>query len=64
MLPDTVQFMSYSERSQLATHPLTIKLLSLMDSKETNLALSADVKTTAELLKVCVECVVTLFDIV
>ena len=46
------QIMSYTERSQLAANPLAKRLLSLMDSKETNLALSADVKTSHELVKV------------
>ncbi|XP_064399706.1 uridine 5'-monophosphate synthase-like [Halichondria panicea] len=43
--------MSYTERSQLAANPIAKKLLSLMDSKETNLAFSADVKTSHELVK-------------
>ncbi len=46
------QIMSYTERSQLAANPIAKKLLSLMDSKETNLAFSADVKTSHELVKV------------
>ena len=47
-----VQLMTYSRRAAMATHPVTKRLLALMDEKKTNLAVSADVSTAQELLKV------------
>ena len=44
--------MSFKERAQHTSNPLTKKLFELMEKKSTNLALSADVKTSAELLEV------------
>lgn len=44
--------LSYNERAQMCINPLTKRLLQLMDQKSTNLALSADVSTSAQLLKV------------
>jgi uridine monophosphate synthetase len=43
--------MNFSVRAQLANAPLAKKLLELMARKHTNLCVSADVKTKAELLK-------------
>lgn len=47
-----LQMMSFSERAESAVHPLTKRLLKLMDRKHSNLALSADVTTSDELVKV------------
>ena len=44
--------LSYTERAQLSTNTLAKRLLQLMEQKSTNLALSADVGTSAELLEV------------
>ncbi|OGH87447.1 MAG: orotidine 5'-phosphate decarboxylase [Candidatus Magasanikbacteria bacterium RIFOXYC2_FULL_42_28] len=43
--------LSYSQRSTLCTNPTAKQLLYLMDSKQTNLCLAADVTTKAELLQ-------------
>ncbi len=43
---------SYSERAKLCTNPTAKKLLDLMDDKQTNLSIAADVITKAELLKI------------
>ena len=45
-------YLSYSERAQLSSNALAKRLLQLMDQKSTNLALSADVSTSAQLLEV------------
>jgi len=42
---------THQERAKHCTSPLAKRLLQLMDTKKTNLALSADVTTSAELLK-------------
>jgi len=42
--------LSFEARAELTTHPLTKKLFSLMATKQTNLALSADVTSKHELL--------------
>lgn len=44
--------LSYTERAQLSSNTLAKRLLLLMDQKSTNLALSADVSTSAQLLEV------------
>ena len=44
--------LSYTERAQLSSNMLAKRLLLLMDQKSTNLALSADVSTSAQLLEV------------
>ncbi len=44
--------LSYGERSLLATNPSAKKLFSIMEEKKSNLALSADVTTKDELLKI------------
>ncbi len=44
--------MSYGRRSDLCTHPLGARLLRLMDEKNTNLALSADVTSSSQLIRV------------
>ena len=43
---------TFSERATLCTNPTAIQLLTLMDEKKSNLALSLDVTTKAELLKI------------
>ncbi|TVY43244.1 Orotidine 5'-phosphate decarboxylase [Lachnellula occidentalis] len=48
--PHDVTRVSYSERAQNVTHPLSSYLLRLMTIKKSNLCLSADVSTTKELL--------------
>jgi uridine monophosphate synthetase len=48
--PHNVTRISYSERAQNATHPLSSYLLRLMTLKKSNLCLSADVSTTNQLL--------------
>ncbi len=44
------KILSYTERATLCTNPVAKKLLQLMDQKETNLAVAADVTTKKELL--------------
>lgn len=44
------KYNSYSERSKLALNPTGSRLLALMDEKKSNLALSADVTSSKELL--------------
>ena len=48
------QVYTHSERAALCQHPLTQKLLTIMDMKKTNLALSADVTSSKQLLSVCI----------
>ena len=43
--------LSYHERTQFCSNPVAIRLLELMSTKETNLALSADVTNKKELLQ-------------
>ncbi|MDF2529835.1 MAG: pyrF [Gammaproteobacteria bacterium] len=43
--------LSFETRAELAAHPLTKRLFKLMANKQSNLALSADVTTKQELLK-------------
>ncbi len=43
---------SFAARSTLTPHPLTRRILTLMEDKGTNLALSADVSSSQQLLKV------------
>lgn len=47
--------LSYSSRAKLCEHPLAKRLFSLMDEKEINLALSADVTSCEDLLKLADE---------
>ncbi|MFA5076150.1 MAG: orotidine-5'-phosphate decarboxylase [Patescibacteria group bacterium] len=47
--------MKYSDRAKLCTNPTAIKLLNLMEQKQTNLAIAADITTSAELLKIADE---------
>ncbi len=47
--------LSYADRAQLCTNPTAKKLLELMDTKQTNLAIAADVITKKELLKIADE---------
>ncbi len=46
------QVLTYKERADLCTHPVTRQLFSIMSEKETNLAFSADVTSSQELLQV------------
>lgn len=48
--------LSYSQRAQFALNPLGKNLLHLMDEKQTNMAVSADVVTAAELLAIAESC--------
>jgi len=47
--------LTYSQRSALCANPTAKKLLELMDAKQTNLAIAADVITKKELLKIADE---------
>ncbi len=47
--------LTYIERSKLCTNPASIRLFRLMEEKQTNLAIAADVTTKAELLKIAEE---------
>ena len=47
-----LQRLRFRERSELCVNPLTARLLSIMDKKKTNLAVSADVKMASRLLEV------------
>ena len=49
---DIVQFYSYEERMSHCIHPVAKRLLSIMAEKHSNLAFSADVTSSKELLKV------------
>jgi orotidine 5'-phosphate decarboxylase subfamily 1 len=44
--------MKYSDRAKLCMNPTAVKLLNLMDEKQTNLAIAADVTTKEELIKI------------
>ena len=46
----TKKRLSYKERAQLCSNPVAKKLFNLMEEKQTNLVLAADVTTTQELL--------------
>ena len=43
--------LSYSDRAKLCLHPLSKRLLNLLEEKQSNLCLSADVTSKSELLK-------------
>lgn len=45
----------YSKRIQFAKNAITEKLLTIMDTKQTNLCLAADVTTSADLIKLATE---------
>lgn len=47
--------LSYLQRAELCTNPTAIKLFNLMDSKQTNLCIAADVTAKAQLLKIADE---------
>lgn len=47
--------LSYSQRADMCSNPTAKKLLNLMEKKQTNLAIAADVITKAELLKIADE---------
>ncbi|MEK9182937.1 MAG: orotidine-5'-phosphate decarboxylase [Patescibacteria group bacterium] len=47
--------LAYSERAKLCVNPAAKQLLQLMDDKQTNLALAADVTTKKELLQIASE---------
>ncbi len=49
------QRLSYGERAELAHHPLTKRLFSLMEEKKTNLSLSADVTSSKQLIQLADE---------
>lgn len=42
--------MSFGARAALATHPVAAQLLSIMESKRTNVCVSADVESAQELI--------------
>jgi hypothetical protein len=46
---------SYAQRAEQCANPTAKKLLMLMDKKQTNLAIAADVTTRAEILKIAQE---------
>ncbi|MBD3311067.1 MAG: orotate phosphoribosyltransferase [Candidatus Magasanikbacteria bacterium] len=46
---------TYTRRADLCTNPIAKKLLNLMDKKQSNLAIAADVTTKAELIKIADE---------
>ena len=50
--PPSPSHISFTERAQLSSNALAKRLLLLMDQKSTNLALSADVSTSAQLIEV------------
>jgi uridine monophosphate synthetase len=50
--PQSPSHLSYTERAHLSSNALAKRLLLLMEQKSTNLALSADVSTSAQLLEV------------
>ena len=50
--PPSPVHLSYTERAQLSSNALVKRLLLLMDQKATNLALSADVSTSGQLVEV------------
>lgn len=47
--------LTYSQRSNLASHPLASRLLRLMDEKQSNLCVAADVTAKKDLLKIADE---------
>jgi len=47
--------LTYKQRAELCTNPTAQKLFNLMDKKQTNLAIAADVITKQELLKIADE---------
>ena len=51
ILPATGPRLSFAQRSQVSTHSVAQQLLTIMDSKQTNLVLAADVSTKAALLE-------------
>ena len=52
LTPSPKPHTAYSDRISATSHPLSARLLSIMDDKKTNLALSADVQTSKKLLEV------------
>ena len=52
MYMNALQVYSYEERISHCTHPIAKRLLSIMSEKHTNLAFSADLTSSEELLKV------------
>lgn len=50
-IPDDRLRLSYNKRAKLAKNPLTSKLLELMEFKQSNLCLAADLKKTDEILE-------------
>ena len=46
------QVLTYEDRRELATHPLSKSLFDIMISKKTNLAFSVDVTSSSQLLEV------------
>ena len=45
--------MSYAQRAEFCTHPISKRLFQIMEEKKTNLALSADVISPDDLLRFC-----------
>ena len=46
------QSLTYAQRAQLCSHPVSKKLFTIMEEKKTNLAFSVDVTKTDQILKV------------
>jgi len=54
--PPTASSLTYESRASLAKNPFAQRLLQLMADKQSNLCLSADVTTTAQLLQLASQC--------
>jgi uridine monophosphate synthetase len=50
-LPEKAKTLTYGQRAQICTHPIARKLFTVMEEKQTNLCVAADVTTQKELLQ-------------